>query len=202
MAMKKLENILFNIKMPVRRAFRGALLVAEPFLRECYFNHAVICLIDYGHSETSMGVVLNKLTNYDLSDLVGAVTRREAVPVYCGGPMSCDRMYVVHRLGDIIPDSIEIAPGVCVGGDFDAIIDYVNSGMPLDGYVRFCLGYSGWGVKQLDEELRKGVWAVAHITDAERLLTGSEDGYWHRQVRMMGTDYRGWLYHPQNPRMN
>lgn len=200
--MKKLESILFNINLPERRAYQGALLVAEPFLRECYFNHSVICLIEYQSAETSMGLVLNKATNYHLSDLVSSVTRHESIPVYCGGPMSCDRMYVIHRLGDMIPESRPIAGDLYVGGNFDILIDYVNSGMPLDGYVRFCLGYSGWGAGQLDEELRKNVWAVAPISDSAKLLTGSEDGYWHRQVKQMGHDYRGWLYHPQNPHMN
>ena len=109
---------------------------------------------------------------------------------------------MVHRLGDIVPGSRLIANGLYVGGDFEMLIDYVNSDMPLEGYVRFCLGYSGWGAGQLDEELRKKVWAVASVSDTENLLAGSEDAYWHRQVKQMGRDYRGWLYHPQNPRMN
>ncbi len=200
--MKKLESILFNINLPDRKAYQGSLLIAEPFLRECYFNHAVISLIEYNPSGTSMGLVLNKQTNYNLSDLISNVSRPDAIPVYCGGPMSCDRMYVVHRLGDIVPGSRLIANGLYVGGDFEMLVDYVNSDMPLEGYVRFCLGYSGWGAGQLDEELRKKVWAVASVSDTENLLAGSEDAYWHRQVKQMGRDYRGWLYHPQNPRMN
>ncbi len=200
--MKKLESILFNINLPSRKAYPGAILVAEPFLRENYFNHAVLCLIEHGQPGTSMGLVLNKQTNYMLSDLVSSVSRTDPVPVFCGGPMSCDRMYVVHRLNDIIPGSQRIANGLYVSGDFDAVIEYVNSGMPIDGYMRFCLGYSGWGAGQLNEELRKNVWAVAPVTDPAVLLTGSEDGYWHRQVKRMGKNYRGWLYHPQNPRMN
>ncbi|WP_301754121.1 YqgE/AlgH family protein, partial [uncultured Muribaculum sp.] len=71
-------------------------------MKEKYFNHAVICLIDYEIGETSMGIVMNKMTNYTLSDLISTVTRKEPIPIYCGGPMSCDRLYFIHTLGDII----------------------------------------------------------------------------------------------------
>ena len=45
--MNKIDSLLFNIDLPKGVPCRGALLVAEPFLKEKYFNHAVICLIDY-----------------------------------------------------------------------------------------------------------------------------------------------------------
>ncbi len=200
--MNKIEELLFNINLPKRRAYRGVLLVAEPFLRESYFNHAVICLIDYCKGKTSMGLVMNKSTVYNLSDLVSSVTRKEPVPVYCGGPVSCDRLYFLHTLGDIIPDATPIGNGLYIGGRFKDIIDYVNADYLVEGNVRFYLGYSGWDIGQLDNELLENVWAVAPIVDAGQLLLGGDDGYWHDQVRSMGYNYRGWLYHPQNPRLN
>ncbi len=200
--MNKIDQLLFSIDLPNRKAYSGALLVAEPFLRESYFNHAVICLVDYDKSSTSMGLVMNKMTNYMLSDLVSAVIRTEKIPVYCGGPMSCDRLYFVHTLGNIIPGAQPVTEGLYIGGDFDAMLDYVNSGYPLEGHLRFCIGYSGWGAGQLDEELHKNVWTVTPVTEPSTLLTGADDAYWHRQVRSMGHDYRGWRYHPQNPGLN
>ena len=200
--MKDLDQFLNRIDLPRINPSSGALLVAEPFLRESYFNHAVIYLVDYGDGESSMGIVMNKTTNYLLSDLLNNVTRREPVPVYCGGPLSGDRLYFIHRLGDIIPGAKHIADGMYIGGDFDCMIDYVNAGYPLEGFVRFCLGYSGWEVGQLDDELKNNVWAVTSMKDADTILQGSEDGYWHGQVRTMGAKYRGWLYHPQYPSLN
>ena len=185
-AMKDLDQFLNRIDLPRINPSSGALLVAEPFLRESYFNHAVIYLVDYGDGESSMGIVMNKTTNYLLSDLLNNVTRREPVPVYCGGPLSGDRLYFIHRLGDIIPGAKHIADGMYIGGDFDCMIDYVNAGYPLEGFVRFCLGYSGWDVGQLDDELKNNVWAVTSMKDADTILQGSEVGYWHGQVRTMG----------------
>ena len=54
--MTELENFLFNIKLPQKEPCVGDLLVAEPFLRESYFNHAVLCLGDCPSAESSMKV--------------------------------------------------------------------------------------------------------------------------------------------------
>ena len=131
------DNMLFNIDIASGMPHPGAILVSEPFLREEYFAHAVICLVDYGLEESSMGVVMNRSTAYTLQGLVQGVSRREDVPVFCGGPMSCDRLYYLHTLGQFIPDSRQVVPGLYIGGDFNAMLDYVNSGLDIDGHIRF-----------------------------------------------------------------
>ena len=106
-----------------------------------------------------MGIVMNKTTNHLPSDLLNTVTRREPVPVYCGGPLSATGFISYIALRHKFPVS-HIADGMYIGGDFDCMIDYVNAGYPLEGFVRFCLGYSGWDVGQLDDELKNNVWAA------------------------------------------
>ncbi len=197
------ESLLFNIDIGTRcMPGAGSLLVAEPFLRERYFHHAVICLVDYEPRGSAMGIVMNMRTNYTLQDLLPSVTVASPLAVYCGGPMSCDRLYFMHTLGDLIPDSREICRGMYIGGNFDSMLSIVNDGYAADGHLRFFLGYSGWGVGQLDEELLKNVWAVKDIISVGDVLTGEEDAYWHRAVRAMGRKYKGWLYHPRNPHYN
>lgn len=200
--MNTLDSIIFNIKMSSATPHAGALLVAEPFLRESYFNHAVICLVNYEKGKGVMGVVLNKMTRYTLGELVSAIMVECEIPVFCGGPMSQDHLYFIHTLGDAIPGSRHIIDDLYIGGDFDMVVDLINSGYDVSGSIRFCLGYSGWDAGQLEDELRKGVWAVTDIPDSNNLLVGQENGYWHSMVRSMGEKYRGWLYHPQDPRMN
>lgn len=200
--MNNFESVIFNIDINKRQPQPGTLLVAEPFLREQYFNHAVICLIDYEKGKGSMGIVLNRITNYTLNSILDRITVKHDIPVFCGGPMSCDRLYFLHTLDGIIPDSREIRPGLHIGGNFEAMLDYINSGYPIEGKIRFFIGYSGWDIGQLDDELRKNVWAVTDIHDNSSLLTGKENQYWHNHVRTMGDDYRGWLFHPLSPTMN
>ncbi|MDE6491118.1 MAG: YqgE/AlgH family protein [Muribaculaceae bacterium] len=196
------DSILFNIDISDRLPQAGSILVAEPFLREQYFNHAAICLIEYEVGQPAMGVVMNRSTGYMLSDLMDIASGGSTIPVYCGGPLSCDRLYFLHSLGDILPDSRQVTDRLWVGGDFDTMRDYIASGYPTDGHVRFFIGYSGWDAGQLESELHDHVWAVTDIPNDLNPLVGSDDAYWHRMVRYMGSDFRGWRYHPQNPHAN
>lgn len=205
--MKNIRSNIFDINTIKRPARSGSLMVAEPFLRERYFLHAVVSVIDApDNGEGTMGVVLNNKTALNLHEILDGLDSSRPVPVYCGGPMSQDRLFFIHTLGRaIIPDAQEYAPGLWVGGDFDSIIRYINAGYPTDGVVRFFLGYSGWGVGQLDAELNDNVWAVAEsnidITPAE-LLSLHGDRLWHRVVRAMGPGYRLWKLHPSSASAN
>ncbi len=195
------SKLLFNIDIPHPKAAVGRLLVAEPFMRDEHFRHAVVCLVDYEKGSTAMGVVLNNRTSYTLDQLMESV-EREGIEVYCGGPMSVDRLFFLHTLGDIIPGARHIGGDLYIGGDFDAMTASVSSGYPVEGKIRFFVGYSGWSENQLDEEIEANGWGVAETGVGESIRTGRDDPYWHRTVRGMGDGYRGWLFHPQNVHSN
>ncbi|MDE5607660.1 MAG: YqgE/AlgH family protein [Muribaculaceae bacterium] len=198
--MTDIRSTLFNIKLNTGAPKEGSLLIAEPFLKEDCFNHAVILLIDHGKGENSMGLVINKGSQYNFSEIFPAMGID--IPIYAGGPVGNDRLFYLHTLGDIIKESVEIAPGLWVGGDFDDVLEYLRAGYPTDGVIRFFLGYSGWQPGQLEEEISNDVWVVDNDYDSAELLSDNEDSTWHRIVRGMGDRFRGWRYHPMNVSSN
>lgn len=198
----ELDNTLFNINIAGGSPTVGSLLVSEPFLKEQWFRHSVICLVDYSEGDSAMGVVMNRPSGQSLQSLIDGVTTHEEIPVWIGGPMSLDRLFFIHTLGELIPNSREISPGLYIGGDFDEMLEYVNGGLQTEGCIRFFVGYSGWSPGQLDQELRDHVWAVGQSDTPRDLLTGGDDSYWHRYVKRLGEAFRNWLYHPINPQLN
>lgn len=200
--MPKLDNSIFRIDMPTPPPKPGVLLVAEPFLREEHFNHAVITLIEYGKAEKAMGLVLNKPTGYTLGEAVQGIDDEVEIPIFCGGPLSCDRLFYIHTLPAEIPGGSPLGPDLYIGGDFDALKKYVNMGLPTEGLIRFFVGYSGWDCHQLDEEIAAHVWAVAPRPANAEILRQDADSFWYRTVRSMGAKYRNWLYHPLDPKLN
>lgn len=195
---------LFDINIPRHELAEGEILVAEPFLREGYFNHAVITLVDYSRETGALGLVMNnRLESRLLGKMIDGITREDDIPVFCGGPVSSDRLFYLHTLGELFGDSTQVSPGLYVGGDFSAVLDYVNSGYALEGRIRFFVGYSGWEPGQLEGECMEHVWAVhPSVLTPEEALSGAEDAYWHKVVRGMGSPYRHWLIHPKNPSLN
>lgn len=202
--MKDITTDFFNVRTTAGGDVRqGAILVAEPFLKESYFNYGVLSLVDFNPDEGAMGVVMNYRTANKLSDILDGVRADNDAPVFCGGPLGQDRLFFIHTLGsDIISNAREYAPGLYVGGDFKAIIDYVNSGYSLDGVLRFFVGYSGWSRGQLEDELSDDVWATTDYDNPHDMLYGSGDAYWHRWVRRMGEPYRTWSLLPRNIHAN
>lgn len=201
--MKSISTSFFNVPTLTTSAAVGDLLIAGPFLKDKWFGRSVISVIDHDDHEGTTGVVLNMQLATELSEVFKDVEKKD-IPVFCGGPLGHDRLFFLHTLGDeIIPDSKLISPGLWLGGQFASAVEYVNSGYPVEGSIRFFIGYSGWSPGQLGEELAANTWAVSpdKIAGAE-LLSGEGGAYWHKIVKSLGERYKKWQLLPADFRAN
>ena len=48
-------------------------------------------------------------------------TLDSSIPIYNGGPVEQDNLYFIHKIPELIHNSIEIANGIYWGGDFNEI---------------------------------------------------------------------------------
>ncbi|MEE2771422.1 MAG: YqgE/AlgH family protein, partial [Bacteroidota bacterium] len=116
---------------------KGHLLVAEPsIIGDVSFNRSVVLLAD--HSENgSVGFILNKILDFSLKDLIPDI--QGDFSVYNGGPVEQDNLYFIHKIPDLIPDSIEIANGIYWGGNFEAVIDLIADAQIDETQIKFFL---------------------------------------------------------------
>jgi putative transcriptional regulator len=140
----------------------GQVLIAEPFMLDPYFRRAVVLLCEH-HAEGSIGFILNKSTDIAIHDLLEDFPEFEGGQIYYGGPVSTDMLHFIHRKGDLLPDSTQVARGVWWGGDFDELKTLINHGLIDKDDVRFFVGYSGWSGGQLNEEMEIGSWVTADM---------------------------------------
>ena len=196
-----LESIIYKDPTIINPQ-KGDLLIAEPLLDEPYFKRSVILLLDEDNNQGHIGLALNKITPVSLLDLFPDWKAGAEVPVYSGGPVEADRLFMLHTMGDRFEGSMEVSPGLYVGAKLDDIIDYINNNRYADGNIRFFLGYSGWSRGQLTSEILKNTWALNPNPGHTDVLTGAEDLYWRREVRRLGEKYRSWLLVPSNPAFN
>jgi len=104
--------------MTSQKPTKGVLLVAEPsIIGDVSFNRSVVLLAEYNENG-SVGFILNKPLQYELKDFIPEID--SSIPVYNGGPVDQDNLYFIHRIPELIPDSIEISNGIFWGGDFNA----------------------------------------------------------------------------------
>lgn len=179
---------------------KGHLLIAEPsIIGDTSFNRSVVLLADHT-SEGSIGFILNKPLKYTLRDLV---PRSEAsFKVYNGGPVEQDNLYFIHKVPELIPESIEISLGIYWGGDFDVVLVLINQGKIKASDIRFFLGYSGWEPFQLEEELETNSWIVTENVYKKSVIEKKDSSFWKEKMLELGGDYSIWSNAPENPSYN
>jgi len=179
---------------------KGNLLIAEPsILGDVSFNRSVILLADH-NKEGSIVFILNKLLNYTISDLLPEI--EIPLRVYNGGPVEQDNLYFIHKIPDLIPDSIEISNGIFWGGDFKSVIELINAGKLNEKDIRFFLGYSGWDADQLMNELISNSWIVSENIYKNSIIEKIDTTFWKEKMLELGGDYSIWSNAPENPSFN
>jgi putative transcriptional regulator len=178
---------------------KGKLLIAEPsILNDKSFNRSVIYLTEHT-MEGSIGFILNKPTEFILSDLIPEIDCD--FTIYNGGPVEHENLYFIHQLPELIPNSIKIANNMYWGGDFDVLTKLLNNKKIKVEDIRFFLGYSGWSEAQLKEELRESSWVVTE-NKFNNLFKINSDDFWKNQLLEFGGEYQIWANAPENPSLN
>ncbi|MFD2587109.1 YqgE/AlgH family protein [Croceitalea marina] len=179
---------------------KGKLLIAEPSITgDVSFNRSVVLLAEH-NEEGSVGFILNKPLEYDISDLIKEIT----IPfkVFNGGPVEQDNLYFIHKVPELIEGSIEISDGIYWGGNFEKTIQLINDRIITENDIRFFLGYSGWDSLQLDQELSSNSWVVVKNEYESNIIQKSASAFWKEKMVELGGDYLIWSNAPENPTLN
>lgn len=181
----------------------GSLLIARPFLEDSNFTRSVVLMVDCdAEGGEALGVILNRLLDLGINDALKEVDLPGNPPLNLGGPVGHDRLVLVHTLGDdIIPDSIAVGEGLWVGGDFEAVKDYIRGGGETEGCIKFTVGYAGWSEDQLRKELDEGTWAVGHLP-VEALMLADGPEMWKKAVGALDARYELWKRLPLKAGLN
>ncbi len=121
--------------------------------------------------------------------------------VYQGGPVEQDNLYFVHKVPELIPDSIEVANGIFWGGNFESLKDLLNNQDLKISDIRFFLGYSGWESSQLEEELKTILGLYQKITTQIFLLQTILQS-WKNKLLEKGGKYKIWANAPSDIQLN
>lgn len=179
---------------------RGKVLIAEPFLCDYTFGRSVILLIEH-NSEGTMGLILNKSLPLFLNNILKEFHCSENIPIYKGGPLSTDTLFYLHTI-EGISGALPLAKGFFLNGDFEAIKRYILQGNPLEGKIRFFLGYSGWEHEQLHQEIEENTWIVSKENIPTIMNEEASSILWKNALGKLGGKYKLWSRFPQIPTLN
>lgn len=183
----------------------GRLLVAEPMMRDEYFSRAVVAPVTMDDNDGVMGIVLGNRSEYVLSDFLDNVIGGDHIPVFTGGPMSHDHLFVLHTLGTAFEkEARPLGNGLWLSANVEQAILAVEAAIFPGNPFRFFIGYAGWHVGQLEREIRENTWAVTEpdTLSGQELLSTEGNRQWQYALSSFGDRYRHWLLYPRVPFSN
>ena len=84
---------------------------------------------------------------------------------------------------------------------FKQMQEYILSGAPTQGVVRFFMGYAGWQKGQLEREIEENTWMVSNDYKIDLLNMYLRD-LWQETLCDLGGKYAIWSRYPLYPIMN
>ncbi|MDB5201833.1 MAG: YqgE/AlgH family protein [Ferruginibacter sp.] len=178
----------------------GTLLIAEPFLKDPNFARTVVLMCRHDAEEGSFGFVLNKKYHQTLDELIPELDEFP-YPVYRGGPVQLDTLHYIHQYPLLLPDSQKISEDIYWGGDFDMLKSLMIEGRIEQEKIKFFLGYSGWSMGQLDEEMKENTWLTVGGTRPIVFETAMDD-IWKASLQQLGGKYEMMIHFPTDPQLN
>jgi putative transcriptional regulator len=174
------------------RSSPGSLLAAAPDLLDPNFMHSVVLMVTH-ESQGAMGLLINRPAGVTVDVLLPdhPLLSQQRFPVHQGGPVGHDTLQFVHRVPKKIPGGIELSSGLYLGGELDALAQYL-AGRPKESRrnVKLLVGYAGWGEEQLESELAGGSWLPVRAR-AAWIFDPDPELLWRKVVRSLGKDAAG-----------
>ncbi len=179
---------------------KGSFLIASPDIDMGFYFRSVVIICEHSPSG-SFGLVINKALDFELPEeiLNTKEFRNPNVQMRAGGPIQPSQMMLLHSFPGIPEQTLELCPGVYLGGDLQFLQEAV---MESEGpAIRLCFGYAGWGPGHLERELLSGGWFL-HSGSAGHIFQTPPEKVWQNILREMGGKYATLSMIPEDLRLN
>jgi putative transcriptional regulator len=127
------------------------MLISLPTLGDSNFRKGIV-YIDEHNGDGAHGWIINK----ELEQRVSVKLRKSMqlainAPIYYGGPVEINQVYVIHSNDIILPSSIELQNNLIMTRDKQIINLFNNNQFPQ--HWKIIVGHCSWGAGQLESEL-------------------------------------------------
>lgn len=148
-----------------------------------------------------MGIVINRPTEHPLADAIEGLPERAIQPLYWGGPVQQRLVLVLHRDAHDAPHTTPLTRGMALGTDHDALMHLLATLPNPEERLRVYSGYAGWGVGQLQQEMKQRSWLVTNA-DPTLVFDAAPNEVWSLALQQLGPRYAHLATMPPDPRVN
>ena len=136
-------------------------IIAMPALADPNFFHTVTYLCQH-NEEGALGIIINRPTDMKLAEVFEQMhisshsDSLADIPVFSGGPVQRERGFVLHTPGTNWDVTMAVSETISLTTSRD-IIEAIAAERGPEQYL-VALGYAGWGVGQLEQEMLNNAW--------------------------------------------
>lgn len=180
----------------------GSFLIASPLIPDLRFSHLVILIVEHD-ADGTIGLVMNQsmYPAHTLNMILEDTEEMPPIPIYRAGPLGANSLFYIHNI-PFVNESTPLGSGVFLNGNLAVIQDYIISGYPVEGRIRFFTGYVSWRHGQLREEINENKWIVGRGSLKMFLRRHPKHQLWKSCMENMGGLHRLWATYPQIPSLN
>ena len=159
----------------------GKLLVSGRGLSDPNFAESVVLLIRYDN-EGALGLIINRRTQASLSRVLKGVdmSKRGSDPVYLGGPVELGAVFALLRSQKKPDEASSVLSEVYLLSS-KAPLEKALAASSGPGDLRVYVGYAGWDVGQLENEVRLGGWWIFEASPGA-VFDPNPDTIWSRLI--------------------
>lgn len=162
------------------------LLIAPPAMPDSRFRNTVL-MLTHDHASGSFALCLNKPTEFTLDEVLAEsninVINPPKIPVYWGGPVSQNSLWMIHSADWVTEGTVMITSAWAMTSSEEMFHNICDGDTPR--HFRIVMGYCSWAPGQLDSELNGGgrwrkenSWLVAQNLGPEWLLDQDPEDIW------------------------
>ena len=138
----------------------GVYIQSTAALIGSFFERTTILIVEH-NEEGSTGFVMNKSFNKSLHELI-EFNHSKPFPLMDGGPVDRDHLFVLHKRPDLIDEGKQVFNGFHLGGNMDQVIEAINTNAFNHQEIQLFIGYCGWHLGELEEEIDEGSWIISY----------------------------------------
>lgn len=185
-------------------SLQGSFLIAAQQLRDPNFYRSVVLMLEH-NSESAMGLIVNRPSGSSIGEALAehSPVNNADGPVYFGGPVEQNALFMLHNSVTFAKQDQEVAPGLFLAGSQKSFDQIVRKEPPSGQNILFRLvnGYAGWGAGQLEGEIARGDWKILPKADG-MLLEEDPYGLWEVCMRRLNRLTRVLPQDVKNPEWN
>jgi putative transcriptional regulator len=162
-------------------------LIAMPQLADINFSGTLIFICDHDE-KGALGLVVNQPSQLELSDICAQLNvdlKATDQPIYYGGPVECERGFVLHNADPRWHGSLMISPEIALSTSRELLQDIALGRGPAQTLIT--LGYAGWGEGQLEQEMSDNAWLSCQA-DPDILFNTPDEKKLQRAMQSLGVD--------------